>query len=136
MAKAAFVDGWYTFISNGRKPARRSLASYERSKERARQWHIDHPERTRIHKSNYKKRHLWDAYGLTPQNYADLLQSQGGVCAVCGNDDPRFRLSVDHDHATGRVRGLLCNTCNRAMGLFGDDSVRLRRAIAYLGGLP
>lgn len=55
-------------------------------------------------------------YGVTPAAYAELLIAQGGGCAICGSPPPRLgrfkHLSVDHDHETGRVRGLLCQNCN------------------------
>lgn len=79
-------------------------------------------------------------YGLSEQQYADMLAAQGGVCAICDQDEPsahgrtgkQFRLSVDHCHVTGRIRGLLCQKCNRAIGLLGDDAELLRKAIEYL----
>ena len=52
-------------------------------------------------------------YGLTPQDYMKRLKAQGGVCAICGNPPKTQRLSVDHDHKSKRVRGLLCFRCNR-----------------------
>jgi hypothetical protein len=72
--------------------------------------------------------------------YNALLREQGGVCAVCGKDEPnahgrtgkQFRLAVDHCHQTGAVRGLLCQKCNRAIGLLGDDPALMRKAISYL----
>lgn len=79
-------------------------------------------------------------YGLTPGGYAARLKSQGGVCAICGREPeapPRYgepALHVDHDHATGEVRGLLCRACNQALGFFDDDIERLRRAVTYLSG--
>jgi len=68
------------------------------------------------------------------EEYARLLAEQGGGCAICGGRElGRCRhFSVDHDHATGFVRGLLCNNCNRAVGLFGDDHALLDRAAQYL----
>lgn len=88
-------------------------------------------------------RHAWDLrniYGITPEIHAAMLAEQGGKCAICGEDEKSqhwrngtpFRLSVDHCHATGKVRGLLCQRCNRAIGLFGDSSDLLRKAIGYL----
>ena len=62
-----------------------------------------------------------------------MLKAQNGVCAICQQNPKDRRLAVDHDHRTMRVRGLLCNTCNRAIGQMGDDPVRLRRAAEYLG---
>lgn len=80
-----------------------------------------------------------DLYGLTRAERAALEAAQGGVCAICGDGESAFhqsgtkrRLCVDHDHHTGRVRGLLCNRCNIMLGRVNDDIEVLRRAIAYL----
>lgn len=72
-------------------------------------------------------------YGITIEQYDAMLAAQNGVCAICLNP-PRGkmkRLSVDHCHATGRVRGLLCITCNRAIGYF-DNPEWFRRACLYV----
>jgi hypothetical protein len=58
-----------------------------------------------------------------------MILQQRGVCAICRT---RKALHVDHDHATGRVRGILCFNCNRGIGKFGDDPALLRNAIAYI----
>lgn len=78
-------------------------------------------------------------YGITSEQYDELLASQGGVCAICGQPERSksrnghlLKLAVDHDHETGTVRGLLCDRCNRGLGFFGDDPERLAAAIAYL----
>lgn len=72
-------------------------------------------------------------YGITLDDYNDLLSRQGGVCAICQMAAlGRKKLSVDHCHATGRVRGLLCQKCNVSIGMVGDDAGLLRRAIEYL----
>lgn len=71
-------------------------------------------------------------YGLSQDEYQALVARQSGLCALC--DQPRA-LVVDHDHASGRIRGLLCRPCNTALGAFGDDPQRLGRAIGYLGDL-
>jgi hypothetical protein len=55
------------------------------------------------------------ALGVTDAEYARLLEAQGGHCALCPNTPKTRRLHVDHDHATGKVRGLLCHRCNRAL---------------------
>ena len=75
---------------------------------------------------------LRSKYGRTEAEYNALADAQGGVCAICGRNDRARALHVDHDHTTGRVRGLLCNTCNRCLGLLKDDAAVLRSAIAYL----
>lgn len=72
-------------------------------------------------------------YGITEEGYNALLRTQGGVCATCKRGcKTHRRLSVDHDHETGEVRGLLCMNCNAALGLVGDDVTVLRSLIEYL----
>ncbi len=62
-----------------------------------------------------------------------MMAQQGRVCAICKQPCGHYsRLSLDHDHISGRVRGLLCNNCNRAIGMLGDDPARLVRAAEYL----
>jgi len=72
-------------------------------------------------KPDYRKRHLLKKYGMTPSDYERIWTEQGGVCAICGLPELRRRLSVDHDHKTGKIRGLLCDRCNLAFGLLQDD---------------
>lgn len=71
-------------------------------------------------------------YGLTEASYAELLVKQNGVCAICAAVPGRRSLAVDHDHRTGKVRGLLCTRCNRSISKFGDDPILLRNAAIYL----
>lgn len=70
-------------------------------------------------------------YGLSREQHRVLLDEQNGVCAVCKLPSRRA-LCVDHCHATRQVRGLLCDKCNTALGLLGDDSARMRAAGAYV----
>ena len=71
-------------------------------------------------------------YGMTIADYDALLVQQDGRCAICGVQPTLKRLAVDHDHATGRIRGLLCDNCNQALGKLKDDPELLRTAIRYL----
>lgn len=86
----------------------------------------------------YKRRcrnnHLMRIYGITPGQYEDLYLFQEGKCAICGihQDKLKVKLSVDHDHETGEVRGLLCYKCNTAIGLLNDDSYTILKAWDYL----
>lgn len=76
-------------------------------------------------------------FNITPEQYDALAQSQGGVCAICGEFSPTPAhpvLVVDHDHATGEVRGLLCHSCNLGIGNLRDSADLLARALAYLKG--
>ena len=78
-------------------------------------------------------------YGVSLEDYARMLNEQGGVCAICGQPEtakdrignPKD-LGVDHDHATGKVRGLLCARCNTALGLLGDNAMLASQAAQYL----
>jgi hypothetical protein len=83
-----------------------------------------------------RKRELPQRYGITVEQYHELLARQDGGCGICGTraeDNHRgWSLPVDHDHATGAVRGILCDRCNRALGLLADDIDLLRKAIKYL----
>lgn len=75
-------------------------------------------------------------YGITQEEYDDLLTDQQSRCAICATPDPggKGRFHVDHDHETDIVRGLLCHSCNTGLGLFADDPDRLRSALVYLDG--
>jgi len=74
-------------------------------------------------------------YGINLDMYNEMLEKQNGVCAICGHPQPPqfFRLAVDHCHKTGKVRGLLCQSCNGMLGLAKDNIEVLAEAIEYLG---
>lgn len=78
------------------------------------------------------KRHIRDNYGIGCEEYAKMLERQGGVCAICGSTPKRERLHIDHDHATGEVRGLLCRSCNLGIGNFRDEERVLIKAAEYI----
>jgi hypothetical protein len=73
-------------------------------------------------------------YGITLEQYDEMLEEQNYRCAICNNEDEveGRRLAIDHCHTTGVVRGLLCGKCNRGIGLFYDSRELLERAINYL----
>jgi|TARA_R110000868_G_scaffold26592_4_gene102215 hypothetical protein len=72
------------------------------------------------------------SYGITVEDYDEMLESQGGGCYICGIGPVGRALDIDHDHRTGKVRGLLCSNHNRALGLLGDDPDLLLAAHTYL----
>lgn len=113
--------------------------------------HLDAADRQRAFRQTPKgKRHILamnlKKFGLTPETYYARVEEQGGVCASCGNPESQVingtlvRLSIDHDHSccAGQrscgscVRGLLCNRCNRALGLLGDSEETLQSLLSYL----
>jgi hypothetical protein len=89
-----------------------------------------------------RDKNLRHAYGITLQEYNEMLEEQDHKCATCGTTEPGGRKSgrgggtnvfvVDHCHDTGKVRGLLCHSCNRAMGLLGDNVSVIESMIKYL----
>lgn len=109
------------------------IANADRRREQQRVWRAANPEAYRTIK---RRAVLKAAYGITPEDYDLMLRAQGGVCAICGeaeaSDATGKRLAVDHCHATGRVRGLLCANCNQGIGQFKDDAARMRAAADYV----
>jgi hypothetical protein len=118
------------------------------AKEKAREYRANNLEKVRESQKRarqkrphvYWAKNLRSAFGITLEDYERMFNEQKGMCAVCGCKEteihPRSnalrRLAVDHCHQTGRVRGLLCNRCNRAIGLFRDDPQIISNAINYL----
>jgi hypothetical protein len=85
------------------------------------------------HESTLGK-YLRETYGIKLSDYGAMLEAQGHKCAICGQDETRFKkkLVIDHDHATGEVRQLLCNMCNHGIGNFKDDIDLMANAIKYI----
>ena len=80
-----------------------------------------------------RREKLLNKYGITPADYDAMAEQQGGVCAICDLPPPADGvLCVDHDHDTGKVRGLLCRTCNTGIGHLRDDPALVRKAATYL----
>jgi len=72
-------------------------------------------------------------YGISVEDYEQMLEDQNGGCYICGKKPEGKRaLDIDHDHSTGKVRGLLCSNHNRALGLLGDDISLMLRSVEYL----
>jgi hypothetical protein len=81
----------------------------------SRRWHESHPE---LSKTKERNRRYQRKYGITTAKYDELAAKQNGVCALCKRPPTaKKRLVVDHNHSTGMIRGLLCDACNRALGL-------------------
>jgi len=86
-----------------------------------------------------RRKQLKFKYGITLEEYNEILQKQNNACAICGTTENNvtgknrgWNFAVDHDHETGEVRGLLCNQCNRGLGMLGDTVESLKKAIQYL----
>jgi hypothetical protein len=140
------------------KKPRESFARHSKSKDGLqgqcrqcrRQYYLDNRARCKEHMRTYnstperKARHavvsraatLQRKYGITVQEYDAMLADQGGRCAICGRTDSGSAatkyLAVDHCHSTGKVRGILCDPCNRGIGLLQDAVETVEAAAKYL----
>lgn len=86
-------------------------------------------------RANFEREARLRQYGLTLMDFTQMCLAQDGVCAIC-HEEPISEgpLHIDHDHITGKVRGLLCENCNRGLGMFRDNPHLLARAADYLNG--
>lgn len=102
--------------------------------EEHRKWRQSNPERYReIYQRANHKSNLHSRFGITVDEYDQLVALSDGRCAICGESESRDRrLSLDHDHRTGRIRGFLCSRCNLVLGQVDDDKSLLLSAVEYL----
>lgn len=111
---------------------------HEKVKEAHRRYYRENAERLKASRPKRDYSHRWNwhlekKYNLTKEGYQYLFDAQNGVCAICDNPEKlRRRLAVDHDHISGKIRGLLCHRCNTAIGLLEDNIKTMEAAINYL----
>jgi hypothetical protein len=137
--KIDYLKNWY--LQNKEKILLRNKKRYELKKEEIRikgkEYRLKNKEKVAKQKRNGKLKYC---YGITLDQYNQMLEAQKGVCAICGLLETRkssngsYTLSVDHDHKTGKIRGLLCHRCNNCLGTLKDDVYILQSAINYLNG--
>ena len=119
------------WISKGTKDGRQSRCGIcmKAAKEL---WLKSHPN----YKANRSRDQKWRARGIniTEKEYNILHERCKGLCMICGKEEYNFdrRLCVDHDHRTGKIRGLLCTHCNRGLGCFKDEVSNIENAVKYL----
>jgi hypothetical protein len=114
---------------NARK-RRNYAANREKALAATRRWQAKNTN----HLAQYARAKKLRTFGLTPASYAVLLEEQEGRCAICARHHAEFSrcLAVDHCHATGKVRGLLCSGCNTGIGNLKEDIGVFQTAVAYL----
>lgn len=109
--------------------------------ETSRAWRKKNPERARFLRTQWKQKNphvarvgMWKQYGikLTWDKYQHMCLLQKGLCAICRRPPGKKALAPDHNHTTGKIRGLLCSKCNCGIGNLNDDPVLLRLALEYL----
>lgn len=119
-------------------------------KEKGREWVANNKEKIKEYKRLYRQdeikrernkiyqraRWLKENFNMTVDDYMVIYEKQNGQCAICKSDQngSRKNFCVDHDHETGKVRGLLCHNCNVSVGLMKDSPSLLRKAAEYLEG--
>lgn len=109
-------------------------------KKESKEWYEQNKDRKKELSKQYKHikkdKDLQNTYGITLEEYNQMLVKQDCSCKICGISKEKLKraLCVDHCHTTGKVRGLLCDTCNRSLGLLKDSVDMLRRAVKYLEG--
>ena len=99
----------------------------EKLNESRMKWYYANKERAKLTK---RKNTLMRRYGLDIEQYEFMVESQNGICAICGRNDSK--LVIDHNHSTGKVRALLCCRCNTWLGVLEADRVWLSKAHKYL----
>lgn len=103
----------------------------------------EHKRKRSLSQAKYPGNNRWDRYlkaeyGISEIEYDAMVLQQNGLCAICGQPETVThkgklkRLSIDHNHSTEKVRGLLCDRCNHGIGLFKESAARLLSAIKYL----
>lgn len=100
----------------------------EKVKEAEKKYRESNPEKVKL---KMRKQALKRKYGMTMEDYEQMLKSQNGKCSIC-NEEKQETLCVDHDHNTGKVRGLLCRHCNHVVGFAKDNIDILNNVINYL----
>ena len=124
-------DGLRYRCKKCRSPKQKEWSNSDKGKAYREMWRAENPD----YKVSYD---LKRKFGITLGQYNEKKASQDGRCAICGDIPSQLRggkivrLSVDHDHATGEVRGLLCNKCNRGIGYLQDSVDILQLAAEYL----
>jgi hypothetical protein len=130
-------------VCNLRQKHERYLRNPEPEIARVKEWQQANAERVNSYQRLRRQRpdvkavsragHLKRKFGLTPDEYAEKLEWQHGVCLICRQPPAEGQfLDIDHDHTTGRPRGLLCRTCNQGLGQFREDPFLLAAAAGYL----
>lgn len=121
----------------------------EKRRKKQNEWRKNNPEKRKAQKQRqiekngtwysknkllYKYRSIEKNYGISKEEYLEMLSKQNNKCLICDTHESKFKrgLAVDHDHITGKIRGLLCHYCNGGLGHFKDNIENMIKAIEYL----
>lgn len=135
------TKSWQTLRSHCKDCTSKKTSTYysensEKYKSLSKEWYIKNRSRlveyNKNHKEETRQYNLMKKYGIGLDDFDALLKIQGGLCAICKKSSGTKPLFVDHCHKTGKVRGLLCGSCNSAIGLLKESTTSMTRAIKYL----
>lgn len=98
------------------------------------QWRIDNPDKYKAQQLVHNTKRRYKKFGLTKEEYDEMFLNQNNCCAICGSSTNTSSKdwSIDHCHATGKVRGVLCHSCNLILGHAKDNTAVLEKAVKYL----
>ena len=126
LARNAYQRDWRNKPGNKEKASKKAREWYKNNKkhfiQRMKKYRKENPDVV-------KNSRLKERFGLTLEHHTHLIKSQKGRCAIC---EQKRKLCVDHNHVTGKVRGLLCNQCNFAIGCFYENEANMLKAVKYL----
>jgi hypothetical protein len=121
------------------KTSKLGIPYKSRTAEYQREWRRLNPDKVEVSADKYREKQRHTArkrrYGITQEQYEGMLEKQNHRCAICETDTVgrnHTAFHVDHNHDTGKVRGLLCDKCNRGLGYFNDNPDFLKKASEYL----
>lgn len=95
------------------------------------EYHKEYLKKRKELNPNYNTEKHWRTYGISPEQYNEMLEKQDGKCAICHQESDR-KLCIDHNHETDEIRGLLCYKCNSILGLLNDDFQYMWKVYEYL----
>lgn len=137
LKKVVWNKGLRTGTYLGSKKNKADKAEYQRK------WRVENPEKARLLWKDWEEKNNFSAkennrrwhlrkYGMTEEDYNELLIIQGGLCAICKKLPTEKYFVIDHCHNSLKIRGLIHRTCNTAIGLLNDDANLVRLALEYL----
>lgn len=135
--RASWPDKRKTVLSARRKEYHENIEFYRAQKRKSAEKNKDSRNAKvradrRTKPLKYKNYALKKNFGITLEIYDIMAASQNGVCKICKRPNGYKNLAVDHSHESGKIRGLLCENCNKALGMFQDSTEILQSAIKYL----
>lgn len=138
------ADGFFAFCKACERSRKKEYEknNQEKIRQKRKVYKKNNKEKHKVNAKKYYERYpekvralrLKNSYNLTLDQYNKMLEMQNKSCAICRRHSSEFKrtLSVDHDHETGEVRGLLCSPCNTAIGLFRENLVIIKLAASYI----